>query len=360
MNLEASQPTPEQGLIEVVDLRQRTLGSGDWSYLESLEALAAFYCDADQRSAMELLIEQAVTLAESSLGPDGLGTGRVLSVLANQCRKLQGITTPQSQDLLESDLPDGHPGAALFERALRILEGELGADHPDVRDVREKYLASLLESQSFREAEPVLERLLATYRTELVVDQPRVAATLEQLANLKCLLKKPIEARGLLERGLGIYRALSSNSESAPGAIRTLQMLADLEAVQGSPERVEKRLRELLRWQEQSLAPEAPEILETLRRLGGLSREVGDLDSTLEFFSDLVERRHNAKMLDDEHWQQDVAMQPHALGARYQKRGHVPEAAESRLLRLLDLSAEFDDLETGRMLLALALQTRSL
>lgn len=89
-------------------------------------------------------------------------------------------------------------------RALTILEGATGPEHPDVAETLLNY-ARLYQSQGrFSDAEPMYKRGLAIQEKALCSDHLDVAGSLKYLAELYRALGRYAEAEPLLKRNLAI------------------------------------------------------------------------------------------------------------------------------------------------------------
>ncbi len=93
----------------------------------------------------------------------------------------------------------------LYQRALRINEQALGADHPQVA-LNLNNLAHLYNTQGkYADAEPLYQRALRINEQALGADHPQVALSLNNLAELYRTQGKYADAEPLYQRALNIF-----------------------------------------------------------------------------------------------------------------------------------------------------------
>lgn len=91
-----------------------------------------------------------------------------------------------------------------FEKAVRLLEGTLGAEHPDVATALNNLALLHYTQGNYAAAEPLYERALAIDEKALGEDHPGVATDLNNLALLYKKQGKLAKAEPLLKRALTI------------------------------------------------------------------------------------------------------------------------------------------------------------
>jgi tetratricopeptide (TPR) repeat protein len=135
------------------------------------------------------LRERALAILEKELGPEHPDTLTCLNNLAWLLRE-------------QHDFAATRP---LYERALAIREKVLGPEHPDTA-VSLSSLAALLRDQGdLAAARPLAERALAIHEKALGPEHPDTATTLSHLAWLLRAQREFAAARPLLERALTVY-----------------------------------------------------------------------------------------------------------------------------------------------------------
>jgi tetratricopeptide (TPR) repeat protein len=104
-------------------------------------------------------------------------------------------------------------------------------------------------------------------------DDPRLAVTLHNLANLAAVQGKSAEAEPLARRALAILEKVRGPDHSQTAVVRL--GLADLLAAQGKDVEAEADYRGALRAFEKVLGPDHPIVATTLERYAALLRRVG-------------------------------------------------------------------------------------
>ena len=137
------------------------------------------------------LFERALRIGEAALGAEH-------PTVATCANNLGGVLRAQG---------DFAGARALFERALRIDEAMLGAEHSTVA-IRLNNLAGVLRAQGdFADARALYERALRIGEATLGAEHPMVATRLNNLGDLLRDLGDLSGARALLERALRIGEA---------------------------------------------------------------------------------------------------------------------------------------------------------
>ena len=93
-----------------------------------------------------------------------------------------------------------HAAEPLYRRALTILETSLGPDHPDVATALNNLAELLRTTNRLAEAEPLFRRALTILETSLGPDHPDVATALNNLAELLRATNRLSEAEPLYRR----------------------------------------------------------------------------------------------------------------------------------------------------------------
>ncbi len=130
-------------------------------------------------------------------------------------------------------------------------------------------MAELYRAQGrYAEAEPLFKRALAINEKALGPEHPRVATSLNNLANLYRAQGKSAEAELLVKRSLAIWEKIlpPDDLSVAPG----LNLLGFLYSRQGKYAEAEAILKRSLAIREKTLGPEHPRFASTLSDLASL------------------------------------------------------------------------------------------
>jgi len=133
---------------------------------------------------------------------------------------------------------------ALAQRALAIVEEDLGPYHPDVATALDNLAMLYVEHGRYAEAEVLLKRSLVI-RDQAGPDHPYVAASLDNLAALYANQGRYADAEPLYERSLAIRKKTLCHN---PDVAQSLDNLAELYTRQGrdaDAEPLYKRLQAL-------------------------------------------------------------------------------------------------------------------
>lgn len=127
--------------------------------------------------------------------------------------------------------PDGS-AAKLYQRAIEIQEKVLGPDHPDLAASLNNLAELKIIQRKYVIAERLHKRALAIREKSLVPNDPHIALSLTNLARLYGTMKRPKDAIPLLERAATISgRALGSKH---PDVVLSLRSLALAYAASGN------------------------------------------------------------------------------------------------------------------------------
>ncbi len=163
----------------------------------------------------EGLLEQALAIGESALGPEHPEVAASLNRL--------GSTRWDQGRYAEAQ--------AIHERALAIRERALGSDHPDVAQSLQNLGHTHWEQGRYAEAQPLYERALLICERALGRDHPAVANALEGLGNAHYSQGWYDTAMPLYERSLAIReRALGSDD---PHVAHSLNNIANIHWEEG-------------------------------------------------------------------------------------------------------------------------------
>jgi tetratricopeptide (TPR) repeat protein len=170
----------------------------------------------------------------------------------------------------------------LLEHVLALAETEHGHDHPAVAAALNNLAQLLQATNRLPEAESLMRRALQIDKQSYGENHPRVAIGLSNLAQLLQATNRLTEAEPMLRRALQIDE--QSNGESHPIVAIRLNNLALLLQATNRFAAAEPLLRRALAIDERSFGPEHPEAARTLNSLAMLLRStnrLGDAEALL-------------------------------------------------------------------------------
>ena len=262
---------------------------------------------ADYEQAKELL-EQALAICETRIGPDHLDTAQSLNNLAlvlYDQRDLERarLLHERALHIREAQLPSGHPdiarsltnlgavlrplGAlprarALHERALVIFEASVGPEHPETARCLNNLALVLRALHEFTDARMLHERALAIREAALGPSHPDTASSLSNLALVRTDQRDLDGARSLHERALAIREAALGLSH--PLTARSLNNVANILRRQGDLDGVKQMLERALAIREAALGPSHPHTARSLISLANALRDQGDLETARRLY----------------------------------------------------------------------------
>jgi len=214
--------------------------------------LGFLYSTTAKYKEAEPLLRRALTMDETSFGPDHPNVGRDLNNLAGLLLATNRLTEAE----------------ALYRRSLAISEASFGPNHPKVA-IRLNNLAGLLmNTNRLTEAEPLYLQAIAINEALFGPDHPKVAAFLNNLAQLLQAENRLTEAEPLFRRALKIDQALFGPNH--PNVAIRLNNLASLLKATNRFAEAEPLLRQALKIYEASFGPNHPNVATTLNNLAGL------------------------------------------------------------------------------------------
>ena len=241
---EAGEPPPPGLLPHVLD----------WLY-----ELAYLHRQGNHFEQSEVLLRQALTLAESEFGPDAPQCATPLINLA----ALLIITNR----LVEAEL--------LARRALAITERSFGADDPMVAFSLNTLAELLTDTNRFAEAEPLYRRALAIAEKKFDTNHHHRATGLNNLAKLLQDTDRAAEAEPLLRQALTILE--KSLGAEHPDLAACLNNLAALLKGTNRLAEAEPLYRRALALVGKSLGENHPSVAICLNNLAGLLRATNRL-----------------------------------------------------------------------------------
>ena len=202
-------------LQRALAIRESQLGPDHPDTATSLNNLALLYHSMGRYAEAESLFQRSLAIIEMHLGPDHPDTATSLNNLALLYRSIDRYTEAES----------------LFQRSLAISQAHLGPDHPDTASSLDN-LAGLYESMGrYAEAEPLFQRSLAIREAHLGPDHPSTATSLNNFAGLYRAMGRYAEAELLYQRSLAI--AQTHLGPEHPDTATSLNNLAVLYWAQG-------------------------------------------------------------------------------------------------------------------------------
>lgn len=163
----------------------------------------------------------------------------------------------------------------LHERALKLRKKSLGREHPDVCISLRDLSKTLLLQEKFDEAAPHIEEWLTISERNLGADHPDVADALYLKSRVLESQTKEKETADVLQRAVTIRKAALGveNPEFATA-------LAELLRIQGNNEESAKLYGFVVSSLENSLDPEAPELIPILENFAVVLSRTGEEDES--------------------------------------------------------------------------------
>jgi len=224
-------------------------GKQDTRVLLSLESLVKLYKKTNNNEALEALLNNIVSINESSYGQDHPDTATSLNNLA--------LLYYNTDRYLEAE--------PLYKRVLAIREKALGPENPDTATSHSN-LALLYEITSrYSEAEPLFKRALAIREKALGPEHPDTGISLNNLAGLYQTTGRYAEAEPLYKRALIIFEKVPGPEHSDTASI--LDSLAGLYSTTGRYAEAEPLFKRALAIREKALGPEHPDTGISLNNL---------------------------------------------------------------------------------------------
>jgi len=253
------------------------------------QSMVGAYSEAEEN------YERALEILEGAYGPDHPN-------VATAVNNLGGVL---------QDLGDLKGARGCFERALEIGEAAYGPDHPKVA-IRLNNLGMVLKGLGDLEgARENDERALGIYEEAYGPEHPRVAGCLN---NLGAVLREQGDLKGArecFERALGIDEAAygPDHPEVATDVNNLGAVLQDLGDLKGARECFERALRT----DEAAYGPDHPDVATRVNNLGAVLQDLGDLKGARECFERALAILR--RVYGEEHWKtQTVLRSLQALG----------------------------------------------
>jgi len=163
---------------------------------------------------------------------------------------------------------------AMYERALKIDEAAFGPDHPDVaRDVNS--LGSVLkEVGDYAGARAMLERALKIVERDLGAQHPKVATLVNNLGSVLRAIGDYAGARAMLERALKIDEAAFGPDH--PNVATDVNNLGGVLRALGDDAGARAMFERALKINEAAFGPDHPDVAVLANNLGLVLQDMGD------------------------------------------------------------------------------------
>lgn len=244
---------------EALTIAERTLGPNHIMTATNLNNLAVLFKAKADFAAAEPFFRRALAITEKAFGSEHSLVGQRLNNLAQ----------------LQEERGDYEEAEILYRRALAIAEKTLGPSHPDT-GIHLNNLASLLHAKAdYSAAEPLLRRALAIAEHTLGLDHPYTGMRLNNLAALFQAKDDLKSAEPLYRRALTIAEKAQGPDHPATGT--RLNNLAGLLETKGDLAAAEPLYRRALAIAEKAQGPDHPSTGTSLNNLAMLLETMGDL-----------------------------------------------------------------------------------
>jgi tetratricopeptide (TPR) repeat protein/transcriptional regulator with XRE-family HTH domain len=178
---------------------------------------------------------------------------------------------------------------SLFQRALVIVEQQLGSEHPQLATPLSNLGVLYYRQGQYEQAELLYQRALLILEQALGPDHPQVASPLLNLGTLYGEQGQYEQAELLLQRGLHIReQALGPEHSLLASPLNNLGILYKTQGRYGLAESL--LLRALLIW-EQTLGPDHPQVASPLTNLGTLYKEQGQYEQAKPLYQQALRIR---------------------------------------------------------------------
>jgi tetratricopeptide (TPR) repeat protein len=163
----------------------------------------------------------------------------------------------------------------LTERALKIIEGVMGPEHPDTAQLLNDFAFAIEAEGDPARARPLYERALGINEKVLGLDHQATAENLHNLGRLLILQGDPTGGRALIERSLAINEKVFGQEHRHTSL--DISMLAGVLQRQGDLAGSRVLYERALVISEKALGPEHFDTARNLNSLAGLLRAQGEL-----------------------------------------------------------------------------------
>ena len=244
-------------------MAEKSLGPDHRDIGTYLNNLAAMYKSTGAYDKALPLLRRSLMITEKTLGPEHAETGNRLNNLASLYQTIGAY---------DKALP-------LYLRALAIQEKAVGLEHFDTGTYLSN-LATLYRTMGlYKKALPLYQQALAIYEKNLGLEHPNYALTLNNLAGL-------YKTMGAYDKALPLYQSALTIGEKVFGSkhpsIGTyLNNLAELYSAMGEYRKAAPAYQRALAIAEDALGPEHPDIGTHLNNLAMLYQTMGAYEKAL-------------------------------------------------------------------------------
>ncbi len=250
------------------------------------------------------MYEKTLRILEEQLGPDHPSVAATFDSLAELYRHMG----------------DYKKALPLSQRALKIFETILDPYHPDVATTLNNLALLYLQMGEYKKAIPLHQRALKIFETVFGPDHPDVATTLNNLAGLYVSVGDYEKALPLYERDLKIIEIVLGPDH--PDVTITLNNLALLYRYMGEYEKALSLHQRSLKTRETVLGPDHPDVATALSNLALLYRHMGEYEKALLLYQRALKTRET--VLGPDH--PDVAIILNNLALLYESMGKYEKA----------------------------------
>ncbi|MCA9692713.1 MAG: serine/threonine protein kinase, partial [Myxococcales bacterium] len=242
----------------------------------------AFFTGADA-GAFELAADAGIGLVtvvgyRQARHDDGLRWSRqaevMLSILGEDARSLRRARLLDGRGVILAAKGELEAAAGLFETTLSIRRDAFGPTHPRVAITLDNLANVRYAGGKYEEARALYEEALAIQEASLGVDHPKVATTLNNLAGVQEATGNTAEARALLERALTVRERLFGPDH--PAVAMALGNLANVLRSSGAYADAEAMQRRALAIKERVYGPKHPSVAITLNNLAAVHASAGE------------------------------------------------------------------------------------
>ena len=260
-------------LERALELTQTALGPDDTTVGELAYRLAQRYNDAGDYDMALRSYQRSLAIREKNLGPEHPSVGDCLNDLG----------------CLQQDLENYDEALRLFKRSLVVTEKAYGPEHPEVAITLSSMAEVYCSKSEYAEALRVGERSLRIREKVLGKEHPDVADSLSGLAEIYRRMGKTEQALRTAQRSLAI--AEKSLRPDHPLIAASLFTLAEVQKDRSSFDQALALYRRALAIDEKISGPDHPDVFRDLSSLAQLYAVMGDSRSSISSLVDLSTRQ---------------------------------------------------------------------
>ena len=264
-----------------------------------------YYGQGNYENALEYY-EKALKISEEKLGADHPNTAATYNNLA----------------VVYDDQGNYEKALKYYEKALKVYEEKLGADHPDTAATYNNLAVVYYEQGNYEKALEYYEKALRIREEKLGADHPDTAATYNNLALV-------YDDQGNYEKALEYYeKALRIREEKLgadhPDTAATYNSLALVYYEQGNYEKALEYYEKALRIREEKLGADHPNTATTYNNLAVVYDDQGNYEKALKYYEKAL--KVYEEKLGAVH--PDTAITYHNMAVVYEAQGDFEKALE--------------------------------